>query len=77
MNDWQAALKKALKELEVKQAQAIEISDETSEQPIHRKKHRGRGALPLLRNQSRKHRRNLEEDDGPPIHNWRKSPMER
>ncbi len=70
MQDWQKALEEVLKEKE-KANQIVVVV-----QPKGQKRNRGRGAYPLQRLQVRAHPVVLDDEDGPEIYNWRKSPME-
>ena len=76
MNDWQVALKKILDEKEEDAAAAETVAPESPERPWG-KKSRGRGALPLMRPVPRTYHKTEIDDDGPPVRNWRRSPMER
>ena len=76
MNDWQASLKKILDEKE-KEVVAVEVAASESPERPWGKKSRGRGALPLMRPVPRTYHKIEVEDDGPPVRNWRRSPMER
>ena len=76
MSDWQAALKQILDEKE-KDAASVKVTTSESPERPWGKKSKGRGALPLMRPIPRTYYKIEVEDDGPPIRNWRRSPMER
>ena len=75
MNDWRAQLAE-LKRSVVEVDTAAEVFEESK--PKRVKRNRGRGALPLLRPEPKRYRAEVVvEGGGPPVHNWRRSPMER
>jgi len=78
MNDWRAQLadlKRLVAEEEAKVDTTVEVTEEPK--PKRVKRNRGRGALPLLRPEPKRYRVGVVVDSGPPVHNWRRSPMER
>ena len=76
MNDWQADLKVMLDKMDKENQQKPELPIKVLPKSLRKKNH-GRGTLPLLRTTPRTYHKVEIEDDGPSIHNWRRSPMER